>query len=103
MNWSTWIATGCAVAAVALSARPLHWAFNLIQGTHDFITEWPKMREAIAELRTEVAAIQAETQPNGGNSMRDFIHRTARDVADIKDEQVRLRTQIELRHPPERL
>ena len=98
-----WIATIAAVAGVLLAAKPLRWAFRLLIGTHEFLVEWPRVREAVTGLQQEVAEIKAETRPNGGNSLRDFVHRTARDVADIKDEQVRLRTQIELRHPPERL
>jgi hypothetical protein len=95
MNAATWIATAAAVAAVLLSARPLHWAYQLIQGTHDFITEWPRMREAITELREEVADIKAETRPNGGSSMRDVVARTAEDVSDIKHRQALIGERIE--------
>jgi hypothetical protein len=48
VNWATWIAVACAIAGVLLSARPLHWVYQLMTGTHDFIAEWPKMRAAIA-------------------------------------------------------
>ena len=95
MNWATWIATGCAVAAVALSARPLHWAYQLISGTHDFIADWPKIRTAITSLQQEVAEIKAETRPNGGSSMRDVVARTAEDVSDIKHAQALIRDRME--------
>ena len=95
MDWATWIATGCAVVAVALSARPLHWAYCLIQGTHDFITDWPKIRTAITDLQKEVADIKAETRPNGGSSMRDVVARTAEDVSDIKHEQAKMHARME--------
>ena len=96
MNLATWIATGCAVAAVALSARPLHWAYQLISGTHDFIAEWPKIRAAITSLQQEVAEIKAETRPNGGSSMRDVVVRTAEDVAQIKDEQAAVHVRLDV-------
>lgn len=56
----------------------------------------------LAELEKIARTIRAETQPNGGSSMRDSVSRIERDVADVKDEQARLRAQIELRRPPER-
>jgi hypothetical protein len=97
-----WVAAIVSALALILAARPLRWAFRLLIATHEFLTDWPKMKMAIADLQHEVAAVKAETRPNGGNSLRDVVHRTAADVADIKDEQSRLRTLVELRHPPER-
>ncbi len=75
--------------------------FRLLIATHEFIADWPRMKADVAELKAELAVVKAETQPNGGSSMRDVVHRTASDVAEIKDEQARLRTQIELRNPVE--
>lgn len=95
-----WVAALAAVAAVILAARPLRWGFRLLIAVHEFIDDWPKVKAAIAGLRTEVAEIKAETRPNGGTSLRDVVHRTAADVADIKHEQARLRTQVELHYPP---
>ena len=98
---AAWVAAIASVVAVVLAAKPLHWLWVLLTGTHDFIRDWPKMKADIASLQTEVSEIKAETRPNGGTSMRDVVHRIASDVADVKDEQARLRTQIELRRPPE--
>ena len=96
MNWiATWIGVGCAIAAVLLSARPLHWAYGLMTGTHNFIAEWPKVRAAITSLQQEVAEIKAETRPNGGSSMRDVVARTAADVSDIKHAQALIRDRME--------
>lgn len=95
-----WIGTVCAVAGVLLAARPLRWAVRLLIGTHEFLIDWPRMKADIADLRNEVAAIKAETRPNGGNSMRDLVYKTAEAVGDIKHEQARIRSQIELRQPP---
>ena len=115
----TWIGVGAAVAGVILAAKPLRWAWRLLSGTHEFLAEWggkpahnglpvtPGVMARLAALEVLGEKLVDETQPNGGNSLRDIVHRTARDVADIKDEQSRLRAQIELRqelrHPPEAL
>ena len=80
----------------------LRWAIRLLIATHDFLADWPKVKAAVTSLQEEVAEVKAETRPNGGNSLRDVVIRTADDVAHIKDEQARLRTQIEIRNalPP---
>ena len=93
--WITAI-TALAVALVALVAWGARWAVRLLIGTHEFLTDWPKMKTAISEMRTEIDDIKAETRPNGGNSLRDLVHRTAQDVADIKAEQAGVRTRLEL-------
>ena len=95
-----WVAAIVSVLALILAAKPLRWGFRLLIGTHEFLVDWPKMKADITGLREEVAAIKAETRPNGGSSMRDVVHRIAEDVADVKDEQARLRTHIDLRYPP---
>ena len=96
MNWPAWIAAAAAVAALIIAAKPLHWAYRLLIGTHEFIADWPKMKADIAGLKSEVAHIRAETLPNGGHSLRDIVHRTAADVAEIKYEQAGVRTRLEL-------
>ena len=48
----------------------------------------------LAEHEKLLGKLIAETEPNGGNSLRDVVARTAADVAGIKDEQARLRAQI---------
>jgi hypothetical protein len=95
MNWATWIGAACAIAGLLLAARPLHWAYQLMVGTHDFIADWPRVRTAITSLQQEVAEVKAETRPNGGSSMRDVVARTAADVADIKHEQALMRDRME--------
>jgi hypothetical protein len=89
-----------ALAVLGLAVWLARWAVRLLIGTHDFLADWPKMKTAVTSLQQEVAEIKAETRPNGGSSMRDVVHRIASDVAQVKDEQTRLRTQIELRNPP---
>lgn len=99
-----WIAalTPIVLAALGFAAWLLRWAIRLLIGTHEFLVEWPKVRADVAELRTEVAEIKAETRPNGGTTLRDVVHQTAVDVTHIKDEQARLRVQVETRYPPPR-
>lgn len=48
-----------------------------------------------AAARAEAAASQvlAETKPNHGHSLRDVVHRTANDVADVKAEQAAMRAE----------
>ena len=93
---AAWVSALAGVAIVILSAKPLRWAFRLLIGTHEFLVDWPKMKADIAGLQQEIAEIKAETRPNGGHSLRDVVHRTADDVAQIKHEQAGVRTRLEL-------
>ena len=93
--WITAI-VALAVAVAGLGAWGGRWAVRLLSGTHEFLTDWPKMKAAIAGLQEEVAYIKAETRPNGGNSLRDVVHRTAEDVAEIKAEQAAVRVRLDL-------
>lgn len=93
--WITAI-TAVAVAAVALVVWGARWAVRLLIATHEFLTDWPKMKAAIAGLQEQVGEIKAETKPNGGNSLRDVVHRTAEDVAEIKHEQAGVRARLEV-------
>ena len=54
-------------------------------------------RAAASAARAEAAAAQvlAETQPNGGTSLRDVVHRTARDVAGIRTTQKAIQQRLE--------
>ena len=110
-----WIGAAAAAIGVALAAKPLRFAWRLLSETRDFLVEWrgrpehnglpatPGVMARLAEHEKLLGKLVAETQPNGGSSLRDVVARTATDVAGIKDEQARLREQIELRRPPEAL
>jgi len=93
--WITAI-TAVAVALAALGVWGGRWAVRLLIGTHEFLVDWPKMKAAIHGLQEEIAYIKAETRPNGGNSLRDVVHRTAEDVAEIKSEQAAVRVRLEV-------
>src|SRR5208282_3263058 len=93
--WITAI-VAVAVAVIGCAAWAARWGVRLLIGTHDFLTDWPKMKAAVAALQEEIADIKAETKPNGGSSLRDVVHRTAEDVAEIKAEQATVRVRLEM-------
>lgn len=111
-----WIAA--IVAAAVAAGTFLVWLIRLLwhtlQRTIRFLDDYfGRAAEGDNPGRTGVMArltaleemartIKAETQPNGGSSLRDVVHRIAEDVADVKDEQARLRTQMEIRRTPPR-
>jgi hypothetical protein len=102
-----WIGAVVAVVGAVVDVKPLRWAWRLLSGTHDLVADWagkpehngvaatPGVMARLAEHEKLLGKLIAETEPNGGNSLRDVVARTAADVAGIKDEQARLREQIE--------
>jgi len=109
-----WIGAITAVAALAatFAAWVVRGVWRIFGRTSRFLDDYfgeparpgvlarPGVMARLTAVEDMTRTIRAETQPNGGSSMRDAIHGIAGDVADVKDEQVRLRTQIELRNPP---
>ena len=82
-------------------SRTIHFLDDYFgQPAHDGVPARPGVMARLGSVEELLAKVVAETTPNGGGSMRDEVARTARDVGDIKDEQSRLRTQIELRAQP---
>jgi hypothetical protein len=103
-----WIAalTGVAVAAATAAGWLARLLWRTLSGTTRFLDAFfgaegrPGVMARLATLEESVAHLVRETRPDHGHSLRDLAARTARDVAEIKDEQARIRTQIELRNPP---
>jgi hypothetical protein len=103
---------GVLVAAAGVIGVPvawcLRWAWRLMMRTRDFLDDWggqpardgvqgrPGVMERLSAVERVTSEIRAETKPNGGNSLRDVVHRTAADVADIKDDQAAMRARVEL-------
>jgi hypothetical protein len=61
------------------------------QPEHDGMPAQPGFMARLASVEKSLAHVVQETSPNHGKSIRDIVIRTASDVADIKDEQVRVR------------
>ena len=111
---AAWVATitGVAVAVAAAAGWAGRWIWRLLSGTSEFLAEWggkpehaglpatPGIPARLATLERLGQKLVSETQPNDGGNLRDTVARTAADVAAIKEEQRRLRAQIELRNPP---
>jgi len=44
----------------------------------------PGVMERLSSVERQLTAVAVETKPNGGTSMRDIVHQTAVDVAEMK-------------------
>ena len=110
-----WVAaiTAITVAAVTGAAWAARWLWRIAMRTSHFLDDYfgrpeggglpPRLgvMARLAQHEELLHELVAETQPNGGNSLRDVVARTAADVAGIKEEQERLRKQIERHNSPE--
>ena len=106
---AAWAATITAVIVAAAGAAGWagHWAWCFLRSTWEFLQEWggspahsglpatPGVMARLGSVERVLDKVLHETTPNGGGNLRDLMARTALDVADIKDEQTRLRAQIE--------
>jgi hypothetical protein len=66
------------------------------QPSRDGLPARPGLMARLATLEESVQRLATEMEPNHGTSLRDVVHRTAGDVADIKQEQALMRARIEL-------
>jgi hypothetical protein len=104
-GWLT-AATALAVAVVGCFAWFGRQAWRLLLRTQDFLDDWaghperkgvpakPGVMERLQTVEHIVTQVRVELYPNGGGSLRDVVHRTAADVAEIKSEQGRLRDDL---------
>lgn len=106
---AAWVTAFTALAAAlgGLAAWGGRLAWRLITRTLNFLDDWagqparpgveahPGVMARMMAMERKLADVQAETKPNGGSSLRDVVHRTANDVADIKTEQSAMRARIE--------
>jgi hypothetical protein len=100
-------ATVAAATAAAFAGWAARWLWRIATRTSHFLDDYfgrpeggglpgrPGVMARLAQHEALLERLIAETEPNGGNSLRDVVARTAADVAGIKDEQGRLREQIE--------
>lgn len=96
-----------AVAVFGLLGWVARYGWRVTRRTMRFLDDWqgetareglPAVPGVMARLKSVeglVASISAEMHPNGGSSLRDVVHKTAADVADVKAEQAAVRTRLE--------
>jgi hypothetical protein len=106
-GWVT-AAVALAVALAGLAGWGLRVAWRLVSRTIRFLDDWageparpgvaerPGVMARLQSVEQSLASVLAETKPNGGSSLRDVVHRTAADVADIKYDQIMMRQRMEL-------
>jgi hypothetical protein len=66
------------------------------QPARDGLPARPGFMARLTSVEESLAHVVAETKPNHGTSLRDVVHRTAADVADIKAEQAAVRVRLEV-------
>jgi hypothetical protein len=65
------------------------------QPEHDGLPAKPGLMARVSTMEDSLAHVVAETSPNHGRSIRDIVLRTAADVTEIKQEQFRVRGELE--------
>ena len=105
---AAWVAAACAVVSLVLARWPGRWIWRLLRGTMRFLNDWtgeparkgvdtrPGVMERLQSVEKIVTEVRAETRPDGGPSMRDVVHQTSRDVADVKADVAKLAGRVEL-------
>lgn len=100
--------TALAVAVAGVAAWALRWAWRILKRTTHFLDDFfgepardglPAAPGVMARLRSMeqiVAGISMEVHPNSGHSLRDIVHQTASDVAQIRADQGEMRRRMEL-------
>ena len=60
------------------------------------VPERPGVMARLAAVEDAALTVKSETMPNHGNSMRDIVHQTSIDLADVKEDVAALRSRTEL-------
>jgi hypothetical protein len=96
-----------AVAVFGALAWMTRWAWRILRRVTHFLDDYagrpaedgrpatPGFMARLASVEESLAHVVAETKPNHGSSLRDVVQMTARDVAQIKTEQVAVRARLE--------
>jgi len=108
-----WIVAAVALATAVIGC--LAWcarqAWRILVRTTQFLDDYfgepgrpgvpsrPGVMARLQAVEASIAHVVAETSPNHGKSLRDIVHRTAEDVAEIKAEQAAMRDRMESHHP----
>ena len=105
--------SGWVTAAVALAvavAGGCAWlgrrTWHVLHGAQEFLEDWkghpqrpgvegtPGVMARLQTVEFILGEVRTQVFPNSGGSLRDIVHRTAGDVSEIKDEQVRVRGEL---------
>jgi hypothetical protein len=62
----------------------------------DGVPAKPGVMARLGSVEDALGQVLAETRPDHGHSLRDVVHRTAEDVAEIRVAQTSMRTRMEL-------
>lgn len=100
--------TALSIAVFGLLAWAIRWAWRILKRTTHFLDDFfgepardgvpakPGVMARLGSVEDTLGQVLAETRPDHGHSLRDVVHRTAGDVAEIKAAQESMRTRMEL-------
>ena len=104
MGNPAWVTAAIALGTVVVTGIGfcVRWFFRLLMRIVRLVDDYlgeparegvearPGVMARIQSVEKSVAHVVAETSPNHGHSIRDTVHRTANDVADVKNDVAQL-------------